>query len=290
MELVNKVLQGYVDGELKNIAPSTRQDNVFLSTNQEKTIEDSLISVYTHTRSGTVNEFTGTGPNGKALMTADIEEGDTFTVNGQPVTAYIGSENAIDVMAGSPWNGKWISFTFDGTQINFNGGGGLSAADKEKLIPENIREGITIAGVTGTLTWENLLPEVIAAQDGDVINEILGGLTAGAGINLSSNGINAQLSSSSAGWRFNNPIDGNVFQAVRFHYTGSYRRNDGYTTFGVGNQNTNESGFTVSQRITDYPGSGSVQINLPESDTLFVRAYIFASTMLVTKTELVKRQ
>lgn len=123
MELVNKVLQGYVDGELKDIAPSTRQDNVFLSTNQEKTIEDGLISVYTHTRSGTVNEFTGTGPNGKALMTADIEAGDTFTVNGQPVTAYMGTDQADSIMAGSPWNGKWISFAFDGTQINFNGGG-----------------------------------------------------------------------------------------------------------------------------------------------------------------------
>lgn len=133
MELVNKVLQGYVEGELKDIAPSTRQDNVFLSTNQEKTIEDGLISVYTHTRSGTVNEFTGTGPNGRALMTADIEAGDTFTVNGQPVTAYMGTDQADSTMAGSPWNGKWITFTFDGA-LNFKGGGrkgvycGFSAA------------------------------------------------------------------------------------------------------------------------------------------------------------------
>lgn len=159
MELVNKVLQGYVDGELKDIAPSTRQDNVFLSTNQEKTIEDGLVSVYTHTRSGTVNEFTGTGPNGRVLMTSDIEVGDTFTVNGQPVAAYVGSENAIDVIVGSPWNGKWISFTFDGTQINFKGGGGLSAADKAKLIPENIKAGVTFfegtpKEVTGTLKKE----------------------------------------------------------------------------------------------------------------------------------------
>lgn len=168
MELVNKVLQGYVDGELKDIAPSTRQDNVFLSTNQEKTIEDGLISVYTHTRSGTVNEFTGTGPNGRALMTADIEAGDTFTVNGQPVTAYMGTDQADSTMAGSSWNGKWITFTFDGAQINFKGGGELSATDKAKLIPENIRYGVTLfegttMEVAGTLKL-NIVDEDVSSQ------------------------------------------------------------------------------------------------------------------------------
>lgn len=37
--------------------------------------------------------------------------------------------------------------------------GGLSAADKVLLIPENIRAGVTIAKVRGTLTWKDLLPE-----------------------------------------------------------------------------------------------------------------------------------
>lgn len=39
MELVNKVLQGYVNGELKDIAPSTKQDNVFLQNDTTKTID-----------------------------------------------------------------------------------------------------------------------------------------------------------------------------------------------------------------------------------------------------------
>lgn len=42
MELVNKVLQGYVDGELKDIAPSTRQDNVYLSSDPTQTIDATL--------------------------------------------------------------------------------------------------------------------------------------------------------------------------------------------------------------------------------------------------------
>ena len=169
--------------------------------------------------------------------------------------------------------------------------GGLSAADKALLVPENIRSGVTIGKITGTLTWQDLVPEVMAAQDGSTINELLGGLTVGkTQISLTSSGIDAKLASDSSGWRFNNPIDGSVFSAVRFHYNGTYRRNDGYTMFGVGSQDTTESGFSVSKRITNYPGSGSIQIDLPNSGALFVRAYVFASNMLVTKTELIKRE
>lgn len=41
--------------------------------------------------------------------------------------------------------------------------GGLSAADREKLIPENIREGVVLFSgtpreIVGTLTWQDLLP------------------------------------------------------------------------------------------------------------------------------------
>lgn len=169
--------------------------------------------------------------------------------------------------------------------------GGLSAADKALLVPENIRSGVTIGKITGTLTWQDLVPEVMAAQDGSTINELLGGLTVGkTQINLASSGVNAQLSSDSAGWRFNNPIDCSVFAAVRFHYNGSYRRSDGYTTFGIGNQSIDNTGFYVSHKVTNYPGSGSVQIDLPESGPAFVKAYVFASNMLVTKTELIKRE
>lgn len=121
---------------------------------------DDGVKVYTHAKSGTVHEFTGNGPNGRALMTADVEAGDTFTVNGEPVVAYMGAEDAVESMAGNAWNGKWVSFVFDGTAINFKGGGGLSAADKALLIPENIRAGVTIAKVIGSLipsTQENSL-------------------------------------------------------------------------------------------------------------------------------------
>lgn len=114
------------------------------------------VKVYTHTRSGTVNELTGTGPNGRALMTADVQEGDTWTVNGQPVTAYMGSEDATGSMAGSAYNGKWVSFIVEGKTLNFKCGGGkvtvtgLSAdvvlAEKTVTVKQGAKEVVSVTG------------------------------------------------------------------------------------------------------------------------------------------------
>ncbi|HIX33036.1 MAG TPA: hypothetical protein IAA46_03350, partial [Candidatus Gemmiger avium] len=101
--------------------------------------------------SGTVHEFTGSGASGRALMTADVQEGDTFSVNGQPVTAWMGAEDAATMMAGQPYTGRWVTFVTEDDTLNFKGGGGLTAADKIRLIPENIRYGVQIGKVLGTL-------------------------------------------------------------------------------------------------------------------------------------------
>ena len=90
---------------------------------------DVTVQTYTHTRSGTVHNFAGSGANGRALMTADVQAGDTFAVNGEPVAAYMGTESAADAMAGSEWSGRWVSFVFDGETLNFKGGGGVGSAD-----------------------------------------------------------------------------------------------------------------------------------------------------------------
>ena len=118
---------------------------------------DVTVQTYTHTRSGMVHNFAGSGANGRALMTADVQAGDTFAVNGEPVTAYMGTESAAGAMAGSQWTGRWVSFVFDGETLNFKGGGGLPAADRAKLIPGNIKAGVTFfegtpRAVAGTFT------------------------------------------------------------------------------------------------------------------------------------------
>lgn len=111
------------------------------------------ISTYIHSRIGTVNNFVGNGANGKVKIVANIEPGDTVQVNGQTVTAYAGASDFVETFAGEDLVGKTLFFIYDSTSniLNFNGGGGLSASDRAKLVPENIRAGVTIANVVGNL-------------------------------------------------------------------------------------------------------------------------------------------
>lgn len=86
--------------------------------------EDLGIQLYTHSKSGTVHNFVGTGMNGRAKITAAFNDGDTVQLNGTPVTATCGAD---PVDGDAIVNGKWVSFVADaeGGQINFKGGGGI---------------------------------------------------------------------------------------------------------------------------------------------------------------------
>ena len=110
---------------------------------------DITIQTYTHSKEGTVHNFIGAGANGRALMTADVEEGDTFTVNGESVEAYMGTDNATEAMVGNVYNGRWITFIFDGTTINFKGGGGGKVLI-EGLSAEIIKKGTTVSVKQGS--------------------------------------------------------------------------------------------------------------------------------------------
>lgn len=128
---------------------------------------NTTVQVYTHTRSGTVNNFQGTGAVGRALLTADIQAGDTITVNGEPVTAYMGTDNATESMAGSPYTGKWVTFVVEDGVLNFRGGGGkvtvsgLSAGVIKQGTTVTVKQGAkTIASVTGTLPDGNAAKKI----------------------------------------------------------------------------------------------------------------------------------
>ena len=84
------------------------------------------VSVYTHQKSGTVHKLTGSGPNGRVKLTANVAAGDTVQLNGKTVPAYVGAETFANALAGESLSGRWLSFVWDGTQVNFKGGGGLS--------------------------------------------------------------------------------------------------------------------------------------------------------------------
>lgn len=120
---------------------------------------DVTVQTYVHTKSGTVHNFAGSGANGRAKLTADVAAGDTFTVNGAPVTAYMGAESAADAMAGGSWSGRWVSFVFDGATLDFKGGGGrvtvsgLSAGAVKTGVTVAVKQGAkTVQTVTGTFT------------------------------------------------------------------------------------------------------------------------------------------
>lgn len=113
---------------------------------------DNGINIYTHTKTGSVNEFTGNGPNGRALMTADVEAGDTFTVNGTPVTAYMGADDATGSMAGSAWNGKWVSFVTQSGVLNFSGGG--TRRPEQNLVTYEKYSVTASESVTAKRTWK----------------------------------------------------------------------------------------------------------------------------------------
>ena len=121
---------------------------------------DDGVKLYTHTRSGTVHEFTGSGASGRALMTADVQEGDTFTLNGMPVQAFMGAEEAVNMMAGQPYTGRWVTFVTDaetGT-LNFKGGGGP----------------VTVEGLSADVIWNG---NTIKLQQGaKVLQTVLGRL------------------------------------------------------------------------------------------------------------------
>lgn len=124
--------------------------------NLQLQINEKGVQLYTHSKSGTVHEFTGQGPNGRAKMTADVASGDTFTVNGTPVTAYMGVDEAVGSMAGSVYNGRWVTFVYDSEEntLNFKGGGGQVTVSG--LSADVVKKGTTVTVKQGAKTIQNV--------------------------------------------------------------------------------------------------------------------------------------
>lgn len=144
--------------------PTGKQQDIFAYA-------DSLgVSTYTHTKMDNVHHFNGSGTSGRVKMTADVEAGDTVMLNGEEVPAYVGAETFADALAGESVTGRWLTFTQDGTQINFNGGGGLSLT---KLALATADTGDVISGkkfYSGDKTIKTgaILPRNTVGQNGTV--------------------------------------------------------------------------------------------------------------------------
>ena len=82
------------------------------------------VQLYTCKKEGKVYQLTGSGAVGRCKIPAAWASGDTWTVNGTTVPAYCGADK---VDGDTIVAGRWVLFTFDGQQLNFNGGGGLTS-------------------------------------------------------------------------------------------------------------------------------------------------------------------
>lgn len=144
--------------------PTGRQRDIFAYADSRG------VSTYTHTKMDNVHHFNGSGTSGRAKMTADVEAGDTVMLGGKEVPAYVGAEPFADALAGESVTGRWLTFTQDGEQINFNGGGGLSLT---KLALATADTGDVISGkkfYSGdkSLKTGSILPRNTVGQNGTV--------------------------------------------------------------------------------------------------------------------------
>lgn len=98
------------------------------------------VQPYTCEKRNGVYALVGSGAVGRCKIPASWAAGDSFTVNGVAVPAYCGAD-AVD--GDTIVKGRWVLFFYDGTQLNFNGGGGLSAS---KLALATATEGNVLAG------------------------------------------------------------------------------------------------------------------------------------------------
>lgn len=98
------------------------------------------VQPYTCEKRNGVYALVGSGAVGRCKIPASWAAGDSFTVNGVAVPAYCGAD-AVD--GDTIVRGRWVLFFYDGTQLNFNGGGGLSTS---KLALATATEGNVLAG------------------------------------------------------------------------------------------------------------------------------------------------
>lgn len=98
------------------------------------------VQPYSCEKKNGVYALVGSGAVGRCKIPASWAAGDSFTVNGVAVPAYCGAD-AVD--GDTIVKGRWVLFFYDGTQLNFNGGGGLSTS---KLALATATEGNVLAG------------------------------------------------------------------------------------------------------------------------------------------------
>lgn len=113
------------------------------------------VQPYTCEKKNGVYALVGSGAVGRCKIPASWAAGDSFTVNGVAVPAYCGAD-AVD--GDTIVKGRWVLFFYDGTQLNFNGGGGLSTSKLAlaTATEDNVLAGKSFYAVDKTLKKGNM--------------------------------------------------------------------------------------------------------------------------------------
>lgn len=95
----------------------------------------------------------------------------------ESLPAYYGTEDFVTALAGEPVTGKWLTFTNDGTQLNFKGGGGVGVSKlaATTAVPADVVQGKTFYSKdktlkTGTIVDRPALNDAVSVgNDGSYI-------------------------------------------------------------------------------------------------------------------------
>lgn len=95
----------------------------------------------------------------------------------ESLPAYYGTEDFVTALAGEPVTGKWLTFTNDGAQLNFKGGGGVGVSKlaATTAVPADVVQGKTFYSKdktlkTGTLTEKSALTDAVSVgNDGSYL-------------------------------------------------------------------------------------------------------------------------
>lgn len=98
-------------------------------------------------------------------------------IQSETLPAYYGTEDFVTALAGEDVTGKWLSFTNDGAQLNFKGGGGIGVSKlaATTAVPADVVQGRTFYSKdktlkTGTLTEKSALNDAVSVgNDGEYL-------------------------------------------------------------------------------------------------------------------------
>ncbi len=141
------ILDENTAGNLLNlITTHTGNAEIHVTVDDKTKWNDGIVSTYTHTKNGTVHNLDGTGNNITFLAKAAIADGDTWTVNGQPVTATLQNGDPLPVDLFKPDN--WVTgVRLDGAKLGFkSAGGGKTDLNIfcQPTLPTDVFDGIAI--------------------------------------------------------------------------------------------------------------------------------------------------